>query len=148
LGFGFLAFGALLTTDQSFSRLYDGYPLQNVNLGLVKLKPGTNVTESANALRLDLGPDVRVLSRSELKASEKKYWVTQSSVGLINGFGAAVALIVGIVVLYQVLSTDIANNLPQFAMLKAIGYTNAALGRIVMLKVLVLGVLAYGPAVP
>jgi putative ABC transport system permease protein len=148
MGFGFLAFGAVLMSDQSFSRSFDGYPLQDVHLGLVKLKPDAGLSESANALRVALGPDVRVLTRAEQGVWEKEYWATQSSVGLINGFGAIVAVIVGIVILYQVLATDITNALPQFAMLKAIGYTNSSLAKIVLLKVCILGMLAYVPAVP
>ncbi len=147
LGFGFLALGAVVTTDQSYSRFFQGYPLQDVNLGLVKLKPGADLAECARALRATVGPEVRVLTRAELLAAERKYWATQSSVGLINGFGALVAVIVGIVILYQVLASDIASSLPQYAMLKAIGYKDRSLAQVVLFKVGILGVLAYVPAV-
>lgn len=147
LGFGFLGLGAVVTSDQNFCRFFDGYPLQDVNVGLVKLKPDTNLSECAAAVRAAVGPDVRVMTRAELERSEKKYWATQSSVGLFNGFGAVVAVIVGIVILYQVLATDIVNHLPQFAMLKAVGYTDGSLARIVLFKGCLLGVLAYVPAV-
>ena len=52
------------------------------------------------------------------------YWTTRTGTGLIFGSGLVVSFIVGIMVLYQTLATQITRQLPQFATLKAIGYTN------------------------
>jgi len=148
IGFGFLANGAVITSDQNFSRLYDGRPLEEVNVGLVKLRPGANGEDVAKSLRGVLPADVRVLTRAEQNAQERQYWATQTSVGLINGFGTVVATIVGIVILYQVLATDLTNHLPEYATLKAMGYTGRSLAQLVVLKVILLGLLAYAPALP
>lgn len=147
LGTGFLAYGAMVTSDQTYSRLLDGYPLQDVQFGLVKLHPGANLNETVAALRAALPADVLVLTREQLNALEEKYWAVKSSVGLICGFGAVVAIIVGIVILYQVLATDVVNSLPQYATLKAMGYTDRSVAQIVLLKACLLGSLAYAPAV-
>jgi putative ABC transport system permease protein len=135
-------------SDQNFARLYDGYPLEDVSLGLVTLRPGADPAEVARLLRDALPPDVRVLSRAEQAAHEKRYWAVQSSVGLTCGFGTAVAIVVGLVILYQVLATDLANHLPEYATLKALGYRDSDLARLVLLKVVLLGLLAYAPALP
>jgi putative ABC transport system permease protein len=148
VGSGFLANGTVIMSDQNFARLLDGYPLEDVSLGLVTLRPGADRDRVARALREALPPDVRVMSRSEQAAHERRYWAVQSSVGLICGFGTAVSIVVGLVILYQVLATDLANHLPEYATLKALGYRDGDLARLVMLKVAVLGLLAYAPAVP
>jgi putative ABC transport system permease protein len=148
IGTGFLANGAVLTSDQNFSRLYDGRPLEEVNVGLVKLEPGADPDEMARSLRSVLPEDVQVLTRADQNARERQYWATQSSVGLINGFGTVVAAIVGVVILYQVLATDLTNHLPEYATLKAMGYRDISLTWLVVLKVILLGLLAYAPALP
>jgi putative ABC transport system permease protein len=148
LGTGFLSNGALVTSDQNFSRLFDGYPLENVNVGLVRVTPGAVPEEVARRLRETLPPDVRILTRAELNAQEKQYWATQTSVGLIFGFGTAVAILVGIVILYQVLATDLRYHLPEYATLKAMGYQDRTLSRMVLHKVCLLSLLAYVPALP
>jgi putative ABC transport system permease protein len=148
VGTGFLSNGAILMSDQNFSRLFDGYPLEDVNVGLVKLEPGADPEAVARGLRGALPEDVRVLTRAALDAREKRYWATQTSVGLIFGFGTVIAVIVGLVILYQVLATDLANHLPEYATLKAMGYRDPDLASLVLLKVAVLGLLAYAPALP
>jgi putative ABC transport system permease protein len=137
----------MVTSDQTYSRLLDGYLLQDVQVGLVKLQPDANLPESVEALRTALPSDVLVLTREQLNAKEKEYWAVKSSVGLICGFGTVVAIIVGVVILYQVLATDVANSLPQYATLKAMGYTDRSVAQIVLLKVCFLGIVAYVPSV-
>jgi putative ABC transport system permease protein len=148
VGTGFLANGAVVMSDQNFARLSDDYPLEHVNLGLVTLRPGADPEDVARRLRTALPPDVLVRSRAEQAAHEKLYWAAHTSVGLICGFGTAVAVVVGLVILYQVLATDLANHLPEYATLKALGYRDGDLAGLVMLKVVLLGLMAYAPAVP
>ena len=62
------------------------------------------------------------MTRAEIAAHERRHWVTKTSVGIIFGFGVFVALLVGIAIVYQVLSSDISSRLAEFATLKAIGY--------------------------
>jgi putative ABC transport system permease protein len=54
---------------------------------------------------------------------------------------------VAAVVLYQVLSNDVRTHLPEYATMAAMGYTSAALARIVLAQGLVYAVAAFGPAV-
>jgi putative ABC transport system permease protein len=71
---------------------------------------------------------VRVFTRPALEAHETAYWTTRTSVGLLFGSGLVVAFVVGIMVVYQVLATQVSRQLPQFATLKAIGYADRTLG--------------------
>ena len=55
-------------------------------------------------------------------------------------------MIVGVVFVYQVISSDIANRLAEYATLKAIGRTNRYLAMVVLQQSLLLAVLGYVPA--
>jgi putative ABC transport system permease protein len=52
-----------------------------------------------------------------------------------------------VVVVYQVLSNDVRRHLPEYATLKAMGYTNRYLSRVVVAQALLYALGALGPAV-
>jgi putative ABC transport system permease protein len=146
LGTGFLGLGIASVSTENFFRLFPQRGAGSVNLGLIMLKPDADPDRAAAALRQILPPDTRVFTRDELTAHEVAYWTTRTSTGLIFGSGLVVAFVVGIMVLYQTLSTQIARQLPQFATLKAIGYTDLALAAIVIALSLLIVVVAFVPA--
>ncbi len=146
LGTGFLGLGIVLASEQNFFRLFPGRPADTVNLGLVTLKPGADPDRAAQALRASLADDMQVLTRPELTAQEVRFWTTRTGTGLIFGSGLIVAVIVGIMVLYQTLATQITRQLPQFATLKAIGYTNLFLNGIVLAEAISVMLIAFVPA--
>jgi putative ABC transport system permease protein len=145
-GFGFNAYGAIIVSDQNFFRIQEQAQFDRVNIGLVRLKPGADREQVARSLRAELPEDVRVLTRDEIYDVEKQYWIGQTSVGFTFGFGTVVAAIVGTVILYQVLSTDIASHLREYATLKAVGYSNGFLIKVVLWKVVILVLLSFVPA--
>lgn len=146
LGTGFLGLGIVLESEQNFFQLFPGRPADTVNLGLVRLKPGADPNRVARALRASLPGDTQVFTRPELASYEVGYWTTRTGTGLIFGSGLIVAVIVGIMVLYQTLATQITRQLPQFATLKAIGYTNLFLNGIVLSESVAVMAIAFVPA--
>jgi putative ABC transport system permease protein len=144
LGTGFLGIGVVLMDETNFFRVTHRRD-DPVNLGLITLTPGADADKVAAQLRQTL-PDVQVFTRSGLAAQENAYWTTRTSVGLIFGSGLVVALIVGIMVLYQTLATQIARHLPEFATLKAIGYGNGSLAVVVGIEAAIIVVAAFVPA--
>jgi putative ABC transport system permease protein len=54
-------------------------------------------------------------------------------------------LLVGLVICYQILSTDIRDNLSAYATLRAIGYPNRFLARVVLEESILLAVLGFLP---
>jgi len=132
LGVGFTGLGAVVTSDLNFARIFPERSLAGVNLGLLTLSPGGNSEEVAARLRRVMPPDVRVFTRDELARYEETFWQTRTSAGLIFGFGVVVSVVVGAVILYQALTTQVARQLPQFATLRAIGYTDHQLHSIVV----------------
>jgi putative ABC transport system permease protein len=146
LGTGFLGLGVALASEANFFRMFPNRPPDAVNLGFIQLKPGSDPAEVARALRTVLPAETQVMTRDELAAHEVAFWTTKTGTGLIFGSGLIVAFIVGIMILYQTLATQITRQLPQFAMLKAIGHTNRTLDRIVLLQALLVMLIAFVPA--
>ena len=147
LGTGFMGLGVILVSEPNFLRPFP-FPFRSLdqpNLGLIGLQPGTDPDAAAAALR-KIGSDVRVFTRPELAAYETAYWTTRTSVGLLFGSGLLVAFIVGIMVVYQILATQVSRQLPQFATLKAIGYTDRSLGGTVLAMALLIVVAGFIPA--
>ncbi len=146
LGTGFLGLGVVILSNQNFFRVFPGRSPDSVNLGLIALKPGTDPDRAAGALRDTLPADTQVLTRKALEAGETAYWTTRTSTGLIFGSGLLVSFIVGTMVLYQTLSTQVSRQLPQFATLKAIGYADRSLAGIVIVLAMLIVTVAFVPA--
>lgn len=145
LGGGFAADGTLITSDQNFRRLFDPSPLSLISLGLIQLQPGADVETVKQAVRSKLAKDVVVLTKAELIEREQSYWINTTSIGFIFSLGVIVSFIVGTVIVYQILYTDIANHLPEYATLKAMGYRSRYLFSVVLQEAVLLAVMGYVP---
>lgn len=130
-------------SDQSYQKIIAPDTLEDVNLILVQLEQGIEPREFVSRLRQKLPPDVRVLTRSQLEKVERKYWLESTSSGVVFGSGAILAFIVGIVILYQVFSTEINEHLAEYATLKAIGYSNYNIAIIVIQQSLLLVCISF-----
>jgi putative ABC transport system permease protein len=146
LGTGFLGLGVVLANEANFFRIFPIRRPEAVNLGLVVLKPGADPEQVARELRAALPNDTQIFTRPELSSHEVSFWTTRTGTGLIFGSGLIVAFVVGIMVLYQTLATQITRQLPQFATLKAIGYTSAFLNGIVLIEAVLVMLLGFVPA--
>jgi len=146
LGLGFSALGALITSDQNFARIMQGYDLEQVSLGLLTVSPDAPPDEVAHRLRRLLPPDVRVLTRDELGAIEQRYWIKVAAAGVTHGSGTLIAFLVGMVILYQVLASHITNHFAEYATLKALGYPDSYISRVVVQQALMLALLGFVPA--
>jgi putative ABC transport system permease protein len=147
IGGGFAADGYLLASDQTFLRLFPSRSAGAPNLGLVKLQPGADPETVAAALRQRFGmaDDVKVRTLDEAIAADQRFQQTQRPVGLIFGFGVVMGVLVGIVIVYQVLSSDVADHLREYATLKAVGYPGRFFLGIVFEEAVILGVLGFVP---
>jgi putative ABC transport system permease protein len=146
LGVGFLADGAMIVSDDSFSRFFQNHPLDRPHLGLVKLAKGANAAEVAETLGRMLPMDVRVITAAELEEMQTRHWVENTAVGNVFAMGSVAGFFVGVVVLFQILSTDIRNHLPLYATLRAMGYSSRRLGRYVLEQAWIFAGLGYVPA--
>ena len=146
LGTGFMGLGVILVSTRNFVRIFPFRQLGQVNLGLVQLKHGVDSDRAAASLRQFLGGDIRIFTRPELEAHETAYWTTRTSVGLLFGSGLIVSFIVGVMVVYQILATQVSRQLPQFATLKAVGYGDRFLNGTVVTMALLIVLAGFFPA--
>jgi putative ABC transport system permease protein len=145
LGGGFAADGNLIMSDQNFRRYFSQRPLDRINLGLIKLKSTTNINQTVQAIRQVVPPDVLVLTKQQMVERDQQFWIKTTSTGFIFTMGVMVSCVVGTVIVYQILYTDITKHLKQYATLKAIGYPSRSLFAIVIQEALILAILGYLP---
>jgi putative ABC transport system permease protein len=114
-------------------------------LGVIKLHPGASATQVQAALRSQLNEFVNIFTYEELLSYEKDYWANTAPIGFIFGFGTVMGWVVGLVIVYQILFTDIANHRNEFATLKAMGYEQGYFVRVVFASAFFLAVLGFIP---
>lgn len=146
MGTSFGADGNLITSDINFFRLFPNQEKGLVNIGVVQLQPGTNVEAALQRIKARLSSkDVVILSKQQLIDREKHYWNTRTTIGFVFAFGTVMGFIVGTVIVYQILYTDVNDHLPEYATLKAMGYTDFYLLSIVFQEALILACIGYLP---
>lgn len=147
LGASFGTDGSLMASDQTFLRLLPRRNPGSISLGLLQVEPGADVDGVVAQLRQTLPSDVMVLSQDEFIAREQQYWQTESPIGFIFTMGTAMAFIVGVVIVYQVLSTDVNAHLQEYATFKAMGYRHRYLLGVIFEEAVILAVLGFLPGV-
>jgi putative ABC transport system permease protein len=137
--------GNVILSETNYQRFFgdDDDPLNRVSVGVVKLKPGANVAAIRAAIAADV-PAVQAFNHKELVAKDLNFQ-EQNPAGSIFAFGAVMGFIVGVVVVYQVLYADVTDHLPEYATLKAMGYSDGALLIVIFQEALILGVMGFLP---
>lgn len=149
IGPGLGADGLVVTSDRTFARLAGATEVERPVLGLVKLKAGAGERASVkeqlqNYLHSHRG-EVEILTREEVEEKERVYWLQRTPVGAIFTMGVAVACVVGLIFVYQVIATDITDHSAEFATLKAMGYSSLYLWGLVLRQAAAFAVLGYVP---
>jgi putative ABC transport system permease protein len=148
LGSSFGADGHLMTSQDNYLRLFPRQAQSSVNLGLLQVKPGYDPKQVAKKLQSYLPKeDVKVMTKEEFIDFERAYWSTATPIGLIFNMGAAMGFIVGIIIVYQVLSTDVNSHIKEYATFKAMGYRNIYLLGVVFEEALILAVVGFIPGI-
>lgn len=145
LGASFAADGNTIVSDSTFLRLFPNRSKDGIDLGVIQLKPGTDSESVRRQLEGILPKDVKVMTRDEFVDLEKNFWATSTAIGFIFTIGTLMGAIVGIVIVYQVLYSDVSKHLPEYATLKAMGYTQRYLLGVIFQAALILAALGYIP---
>ena len=147
LGASFGADGNLITSDINFLRIFSNRQPGLIDIGLIRLKPGADTNVVAQQLRKYLPKEVNVLTKQEFIDFERNYWANSTAIGFIFTLGTVMGFIVGTVIVYQILYTEGADHLAEYATLKAIGYTQNYLLTVILQEALLLAVLGYFPGI-
>jgi putative ABC transport system permease protein len=145
LGTSFGIDGTVVTSDLNFRRIFPYRPPGAIGIGLVQLEPGAVPEEVRDRLAAGLPKDVRVLTKGDFMAQEVAYWANATPIGFVFTFGVIMGTVVGLIIVYQILFADIADHLPEYATLKAMGYTNRYLAGVVVMEATLLAVLGFIP---
>lgn len=146
LGSSFSADGAMFVSDQTFLGLFPDRISGTPTHLMVDVVSGADPETVASRLakRLEHEP-LKVRTLAAAKAADLNYQTTQRPTGIIFGFSVAMAVLVGLVIVYQVLSTDVADHLSEYATFKAVGYPHRFFLGIVLEESVILGLIGFVP---
>lgn len=145
LGASFSADGNLITSDLNVIRIDPTRSLGLIDIGLIDLQPGSNVDQVVQELSQLYPNDVKVLSKAGFVKFERNYWETSTTIGFIFTLGTMMGFIVGMVIVYQILYTDVSDHLAEYATLKAMGYKSRFLYSVVLQEAFILAALGFIP---
>ena len=151
LGFDFSCDGTLIVSEDTFAgRIRElanpTNPLAAIDLGSIRLYPGANTRKAQRDIQaLYPDGDVLVLTRAEMVDRERMFWWTNTPIGFAFGAGVVLGFVVGMVICYQILASDVADHMPEYATLKAIGYPNSYLSGVVVQEALILAMAGFLP---
>lgn len=148
LGASFGADGNVVTSDLNFLRIFDRRDKGSIDIGVINLKQDANkekIIANMKDYYKNAYPDVLVLSHEEFIQFEKNYWETGTSIGFVFFLGTLMGFIVGTVIVYQILYTDVADHLAEYATLKAMGYKDWYLLGVVFQEAIILSILGFIP---
>lgn len=150
LGVDFANDGNLIMTAQNFAHFFPQRapgrdPLSIVDLAVIRLEPGADLPTVLSDLRAALPSDVEIVPKDELIAREMNFWRRNAPVGYIFLVGVYMGFVVGVIICYQIIYSDIADHMREFATLKAMGYTNRYFLGLVLCQSLYLSIMGFVP---
>jgi putative ABC transport system permease protein len=150
LGPDFMRDGTVMMSPATFAGLLPGKPesaaAMPVEFGIVKIGPGEDASTVQQALRFALPAQIRVLTKPQLVDFERAFQADLSSAGPIFWLGTVVGFVVGMLISYQIIYTDLSDQLPQYATLKGMGYGTSYLVRVVLEQAALSALAGYIPA--
>jgi putative ABC transport system permease protein len=150
LGSDFAHDGNLLMSSENFARYFPlrkrfGDPLSVVDIGVVKVEDDYSVADVRKVLETTLNKDVFVLTREEYLAKEIRFWDKSTPIGTIFLAGKIIGFVVGMVICYQVIYSDITDHMPEFATLKAMGYPTRYFIGLIIVEAILLAIIGFLP---
>ena len=136
--------GHVIMSDWNYGRQNGNAKLERLSVGVLTLEPGVTPETVIASIQENLSEDIKVLTKPELIQGEQDY-IAQFPEGKILNFGAVIGFIVGVVVVYQILYTDISEHLPEYATFKAMGYSDRYLLIIVLEEAMILALMGFIP---
>ncbi len=145
MGMRFYNDGAVFVNNQTFQSLVRR-DARMVNFGLIRVAPGADITTIKRNLKENLPDDVLIFDRQKLITNEQDYFIYVLPVGIMFQVGVIIAFIIGSVILFQVLVTEITNKLNEYATLKAMGFTTKNIYNIGFTQAFLFAFMGYMPA--
>ena len=153
IGTDFVNDGTLVVSNQTFAEYFpfrDGAissdPLAAVDFGVVQLEPGADAHQVQRAIQALAPAHWDVMTKQQIIDRDVKFWGQSTPIGIIFTVGTVMGLAVGTIICYQILFTEIADHLGEFATLKAMGYPAGYFFQLIMTQSVYLTLLGFIPA--
>jgi len=114
--------GAVIMSEASMDELMGEWYSDRPAFMGVRLAPGADKAKVSAQLNKDLGGRGEVITREEFQARERAYWSRETPVGYITDLGFVMGLMIGMVFIYYAQYQIIRFYLPEYAILKSLGY--------------------------
>jgi putative ABC transport system permease protein len=144
--------GNLIMSDQNYLRYFaqvdpedEERDLSTVDVGLVKVAENADPERIVAILSENLPKDVKVITQEGFVQQELTYWQENTNIGFVFSLLTGMAFIVGIILVYQILYTDVSDHWAEYATLKAMGYRNFFLLGVVLQEAAILSILGFIP---
>ena len=145
LGPSFGVDGNLIVSSSTFLKIFPERRANELDIGSIHLQPNVNPQTILATLSANLPDDVTVMTRQEFIEFEKNYWTLRTPIGFVFNLMVIMGFVVGVIVVYQILYSNISTHFVQFATLKAMGFKNKYLLNVVFQQAVILAVLGYIP---
>jgi putative ABC transport system permease protein len=109
---------------------------------VVNINPGTDIEEVRKALA-DRLPDTEVLTLAEFRKRSINRWLFETGAGAALITGAALGLIVGVVIVAQTLYSSTKDHLNEFATLRALGASAGYIIKVILMQAILSAVIGY-----
>ncbi|NJN31705.1 MAG: FtsX-like permease family protein [Synechococcales cyanobacterium RM1_1_8] len=147
LGASFASDGMLVTSDQTFLRFFPKRDASTVSVGLIDIAETADILQVKRDLAAYLPDDVKVFTAEEYVEFEVNEIKTNSPIGAIFSIGSFMGFAVGVIIVYQVLSTDVSAHMGEYATFRAMGYRQNYLLGVVFEEALIMSILGFIPSV-
>ncbi len=146
IGASFSDDGTLIVSTQTFLRIFPQRSSATPTLVFVRCEPGSDIPQVTHDINAAFPEkDARAWTKDDFIQAEQDYQRSQTPIGFVFSFGVVIGLIVGLVIVYQVLTTDVQDHLAEYATFKAIGYSQRYFLSVIIEEAVSLAVLGFVP---
>lgn len=136
--------GVIITSDLTFSEILN-HPLEKVQMGVIKVKPGVDPQSIIKKVSQDLPQELKIMTLADYIQLEKDVLAQSTPIGFIFNMGTVIGCVFGGIIVYQILYTQISDSIFIYATFKAIGYANSYLVKVVLQQAFLMSLIGYIP---
>lgn len=125
---------------------YTGVPDDTTQFVLVKVAPGASAEQVKAGIKAAV-PNVEVMTTAEMTWLTQKYWLFGTGAGITTLMGAALGLLVGMVVVAQTIYATTMDHIREFGTLKAMGAANSYVYKVIVQQAVISATAGYVIAV-
>jgi putative ABC transport system permease protein len=114
--------GAIVMSEASMVEVLGPWYADRPAFIALRLVPGADLAATQQALNASLSGRAEVITRQEFESREMRYWSRETPVGYITDLGFVMGLMIGMVFIYYAQYQIIRFYLPEYAILKSLGY--------------------------